>query len=203
MKLKLNRNLVMAVMILGLLNLMSCGRHVLDSSPAEKEVPAALPEPEVKAEPVDAPTPRVDEAEMKARVEAIEAAARKAFLEQHVRFAFDSHVLDAEAEKVLVAKAAWLKANPRVDVIIEGHCDSQGPDAYNQGLGLRRAEAVGSRLESLGIDADRMSCISLGENLPLNPASTEAAFRENRRVQFKIQAVAKAPEAPAVKPTLL
>ena len=44
------------------------------------------------------------------------------------------------------AAAAWaadyLRANPGVRVAIEGHTDARGSDAHNQGLSLRRADAV-------------------------------------------------------------
>lgn len=103
-----------------------------------------------------------------------------------VHFDFDSYRLDAEAQRVLEANAEWLRANPRSKVEIEGHCDERGTIEYNLALGARRARAVRDQLVALGIDPDRLSTISYGEELPLCYEHTEKCWARNRRAHFVI-----------------
>lgn len=104
-----------------------------------------------------------------------------------VNFAFDSSALDEGAKSTLRANAEWLKANANVKVQVEGHCDERGTNEYNMALGNRRAASAVSYLKSLGIDAKRLSTISYGEELPLDPAHSEAAWAKNRRAHTTIQ----------------
>lgn len=101
-----------------------------------------------------------------------------------VHFEFDQYVLTADARDTLKKNAAYLKAKG-VRVQIEGHCDERGSDEYNLALGEKRALAVKNYLVSLGVPADRLSIISYGEEIPLVMASTEAAWAQNRRAEFK------------------
>ena len=112
--------------------------------------------------------------------------AEAAFVNEDIHFAFDSFLLDAEAERILGDKAAWLQDNADASVQIEGHCDERGTSAYNLALGERRANAVQQYLMVLGIAADRLSTISYGEEQPLDPGHDEAAWSRNRRAHFVI-----------------
>lgn len=112
--------------------------------------------------------------------------AEAAFVNEDIHFAFDSFFLDAEAERILAQKAAWLQSNGDASVQIEGHCDERGTSAYNLALGERRANAVQEYLTVLGIAADRLSTISYGEEQPLDPGHDEAAWSRNRRAHFVI-----------------
>jgi len=98
-----------------------------------------------------------------------------------VHFAFDRYDLTITAQTLLRENADWLRANPDVEIIVEGHCDERGSNEYNLALGERRAEAVKNYLVSLGIAESRMRTISYGEEMPLDPASNEAAWAKNRR----------------------
>ncbi len=104
-----------------------------------------------------------------------------------VNFAFDSSKIDSRAMGILKDNASWLAANPSAKVQIEGHCDERGTNEYNMALGGRRSEACRSTLASLGVDNSRLSTISYGEELPLDPASNEAAWAKNRRCHFNVQ----------------
>ena len=59
-----------------------------------------------------------------------------------VNFAFDSAVLDGEAQQALMRQADWIRQFPEVRFRVYGHTDLVGSDAYNKALGLRRANAV-------------------------------------------------------------
>lgn len=104
---------------------------------------------------------------------------------ERIHFDFDRYTLSPQAQEILTRNAAYLRANPEVKVLIEGHTDERGSDEYNLALGERRAQAVRNFLVSLGIAPERLSIISYGEELPLDPASNEDAWAKNRRAEFK------------------
>ena len=70
---------------------------------------------------------------------------------------------------------------------IEGHTDSQGPDAYNQDLSERRAQAVVDYLVGQGINAARLGAVGYGENLPIGDIDTADGRAMNRRIEFTVQ----------------
>lgn len=127
--------------------------------------------------------------EEKARLEALareKAAAKDAFLNEHVYFDFDKYNIRADMEPVLQSKADYMAANENLTVEVQGHCDERGTEAYNMALGDRRANAAANYMETLGVAASRMSTISYGEERPLDPGHDEAAWSQNRRAQFVI-----------------
>jgi len=104
---------------------------------------------------------------------------------EQISFGFDQFTLTAEAHKVLAANVKYMKANPALNVLIEGHCDERGSDEYNLALGERRANAAKSYMVVLGIAPSRLRTISLGEEMPLEVAHNESAWAKNRRGEFK------------------
>ncbi len=113
--------------------------------------------------------------------------AKNRFLNENIYFAFDTSVLDMQAQELLKEKAAWMRDNPNADVVIEGHCDERGTNAYNLALGERRAESVKSFLVNLGIAPSRMTTISYGEEKPVDPGHNEEAWAKNRRATFVLE----------------
>lgn len=103
-----------------------------------------------------------------------------------INFAFDSYEVSKGAQATLAANAGWLKENPDVKIEVEGHCDERGTHEYNMALGNKRAKAAADYLRSLGISADRMSEVSYGKQLPLDPRHNEEAWAKNRRAHFDI-----------------
>ena len=98
-----------------------------------------------------------------------------------VYFAYDSSVLSESTKQTLRSNMEWFKKNKRISrVELEGHCDSMGSEAYNIGLGLRRAQAVKTFLISLGMSDDQFSIVSYGEERPLSSSDNS----RNRRVNF-------------------
>src|SRR5262245_35053652 len=59
-----------------------------------------------------------------------------------VYYEFDSVELLGEAQEILKKNAEWMKANPKVRVEVEGHCDDIGAAEYNLALGAKRAQAA-------------------------------------------------------------
>jgi peptidoglycan-associated lipoprotein len=125
--------------------------------------------------------------EAKARMQREARAARESFLNELIHFEFDKSRLLPEAKAILRVKAEWLKANPEALAIIEGHCDERGTNEYNLALGDRRAQSAKTYLVDLGIAPERLTCISYGEERPLDPGHNEAAWAKNRRDQFVLE----------------
>ena len=128
----------------------------------------------------------VDEWEAKQAAEEEEEQLALDELRQQIYFDFDSFELKSEPRELLQEKAAVLEDNPRLKVIIEGHCDERGTQEYNLALGERRARAVYEFLILLGIDAQRLQIVSYGEERPAVEGHNEAAWAKNRRCEFKI-----------------
>lgn len=99
-------------------------------------------------------------------------------------FDYDSSDLTPEARETLAANARYLKGRQDVRVTIEGHCDKRGSTEYNLALGEKRAQIVRRYLQQLGVDPNRISILSYGEESPLDFGDTEAAFARNRRAEF-------------------
>ena len=97
-------------------------------------------------------------------------------------FGFDSAQVSPTAEAEITAGAAYLQAHPEVQVTVTGHTDASGSNAYNEALGLQRAEAVATRLTAVGVRPDQIVVASDGERSLVTRAAGQ--FRLNRRVTF-------------------
>ncbi len=116
-----------------------------------------------------------------------QSATRSSFVSEDIYFEFDSAVLIPEARDVLKRKAEWMRNNPNVSVIVEGHTDSRGTVAYNIALGERRAESAMSFLVDLGIPASRLNSVSYGKEKPVDSGQNESSWAKNRRVHFEFK----------------
>lgn len=112
-----------------------------------------------------------------------EAAQKEAKLES-VYFDFDQWSIREDQKEVMMKNGEWLKANPKIKVRVEGHCDERGTAEYNLALGQKRAEATKIFFEGLGINGQRISAVSYGKERPLDPAHSESAWAKNRRVDI-------------------
>ncbi|PKP73708.1 MAG: hypothetical protein CVT84_12095 [Alphaproteobacteria bacterium HGW-Alphaproteobacteria-6] len=102
-----------------------------------------------------------------------------------VNFAFDSATLDGEAQTALRRQADWIRQFPEVRFRVYGHTDLVGSEAYNKGLGLRRAQAVVRFLTSQGVSRSRLEAVaSFGETQPVVFVQTEE--RRNRRTVTEV-----------------
>jgi len=107
---------------------------------------------------------------------------------EDIRFEFDKYDLQPKARKILQSHADWLLQHKDFEAIIEGHCDERGTREYNLALGERRAEAARDYLINLGVAPARLTTVSYGEELPLDPGHTEEAWGKNRRGHFVVVA---------------
>lgn len=98
-------------------------------------------------------------------------------------FAFDSVAISSEAAAALAQALEGAANLGEVDFAVIGHTDSAGPNAYNDQLSTRRAEAVRDLMITLGIAEDRIRVFARGELSPAVPTDRETILQANRRVE--------------------
>ena len=101
-----------------------------------------------------------------------------------IHFDYDKYDIRPDAVPVLQATADWLRAHPKANIVVEGHCDERGSAEYNLGLGDQRASNTRDYLTSLGIGGDRIRTISYGKERPQCTESYEGCWQRNRRSHF-------------------
>lgn len=101
---------------------------------------------------------------------------------------FDSYRVRPEAGQNLSNLAASLDKYPNTDLLIVGHTDSVGGNAYNQQLSERRALAAADYLAAHGVSRDRIHTSGRGEAEPVASNDTDAGRQKNRRVEVAIYA---------------
>lgn len=109
------------------------------------------------------------------------------FLAETIYFKYDSSELSDGVPSVLTNMADYMISNPRLKLMLEGHCDERGSAAYNIALGKRRAESVKAFLMGLGIPPQRLDTVSYGKSQPAVTGHNEMAWDRNRRVEFAVQ----------------
>lgn len=142
------------------------GYRFLPAPPPPPPAPAAAPEPVAEAE-LPAPT-------------------KKRIVLRGVTFDFDKAELSSEAEGILDAAVSALKESPDADVVVAGHSDAVGSDAYNLQLSGRRATSVRNYLVESGIDASRLEVQAFGESKPVADNDTAEGRAQNRRVELEV-----------------
>jgi OmpA-OmpF porin, OOP family len=113
---------------------------------------------------------------------------KKIELKQTVYFDTNKATIKAVSFALLDDVAAALRDNPKLEVEIQGHTDSQGRDDLNKKLSQRRAESVKAYLTRKGVDASRMVPKGYGEDVPIADNRTAGGRSQNRRVEFVITA---------------
>lgn len=103
-------------------------------------------------------------------------------------FDFDSDVLRPESKQNLDNLAANLSSFGDSKLLLVGHTDSVGTDAYNLDLSRRRAAAVSTYLESHGVSPSRVETTGRGETEPIASNATDAGRQQNRRVEIAVYA---------------
>jgi OOP family OmpA-OmpF porin len=138
------------------------------------------PEPAPAPEPVVAPEPAPV---CKPKVETIT-------IQSEALFDFDKSTIKGKYSQILEEVAAKIKEHNDVEfVIVTGHTDRIGTDAYNQKLSQRRADAVKKYLASHGVSDVRIKAEGRGESEPIVDCKGVKGFKElveclapNRRV---------------------
>ena len=98
-----------------------------------------------------------------------------------VFFDFDKSNLTAEAQSVVGEAVKTAKTNGFVKVLVTGHTDTVGSDSYNQGLSVRRAEAVKDEMVREGMDGSTIAIEGKSFHDPLVPTGPGVREPQNRR----------------------
>ncbi|MFN8641459.1 MAG: OmpA family protein [Candidatus Binatia bacterium] len=109
---------------------------------------------------------------------------KKKIVLRGVNFDFDKSNIRPDAVPILEEAAKTLKAESQLTVSVNGYTDSIGTEAYNQALSERRADAVKSYLEKLGVASGRLTARGFGESNPVASNDTEEGRAQNRRVEL-------------------
>ena len=135
-------------------------------APAPKPAPVVVPKPEPKPEPIQ---------------------VTKEVVTFNLLFGFDKYKITDEMIPILEQAKAILDEDKTTRFTVAGHTDSTGPEAYNQGLSLRRASSVRDWLVNNGIAASRLDVAGYGETQPKFDNATKEGRRLNRRVELQSQ----------------
>jgi outer membrane protein OmpA-like peptidoglycan-associated protein len=110
------------------------------------------------------------------------------FVAGDVLFAFNSADLSPKFKEVLLQLVQYLKAPPGFkSLVVEGHTDSVGPEAYNLDLSQRRSASVVKFLtEEGGLDKSAVKSVGYGETRPIADNANFQGRARNRRVEFNV-----------------
>jgi outer membrane protein OmpA-like peptidoglycan-associated protein len=118
---------------------------------------------------------------------AMKTAAQPSF-DLLVTFDLDSDKLTTGARQNLSEFAKALK-DPQLASLrlrVEGHTDARGTDDHNDELSRRRAQAVVSYLQTVGVQTERLHPVGLGKH---SPRTNDPFEPINRRVETRIEFV--------------
>lgn len=102
---------------------------------------------------------------------------------ENIFFAFNEYSLTDQNRQIIKNNTIALK-KMNIVLKIEGNCDEWGSDEYNFALGLKRAKSAKDALVEEGLDASKITTVSLGESNPKCTEKTEKCWQQNRRAEF-------------------
>jgi chemotaxis protein MotB len=105
-------------------------------------------------------------------------------MSQNLLFAKNSDKIDPAGKDALAKLASVLKNSPDVDIMVEGHTDTDGSAAYNWDLSVNRATAVVKELEKNGLNGNRMTASGRAYYAPVDTNDNEAGMARNRRTEI-------------------
>lgn len=103
-----------------------------------------------------------------------------------VYFPFDQYVLTPEAQAVVQQAADYAKGGNATRVVVTGHTDTSGSDAYNRKLSERRGRAVADGLVGMGLNAATVAVDWKGEKAPAVETGDGVKEPLNRRSSVSI-----------------
>lgn len=105
-----------------------------------------------------------------------------------ILFDVDKSDLKENARTNIKNLATTMKNNPETNIMVIGHTDADGSDAYNYSLSERRASSVKSYAAAQGVAGSRLTTVGKGETEPIADNSTASGKAQNRRVEIVIVA---------------
>lgn len=136
---------------------------------------------------MDQQAKEIDQTVPGAKVERVGEGIQVTF-DSGLLFDFDSDRIRSDAAENLRQLANSLNKFGNSSLLIVGHTDSQGDDAYNQNLSQRRANAASAYLQAQGVPSTRVSTSGRGELEPVASNATDDGRQQNRRVEVAIYA---------------
>ena len=121
------------------------------------------------------------------KIEMDPIASGAEFVFENVFFDFDSFELKPESMSSLRRLERFLRVNPKVQILISGHTDNIGTEAYNKALSLRRAQSVQTYLLGAGIAGERIGVEGKGDEEPMLPNTTLENQARNRRITVTVR----------------
>lgn len=103
-----------------------------------------------------------------------------------INFDVDKDVIKSTEATKLDELAGVFANYPENIVVLEGHTDSDGSEAYNQTLSEKRAKSVENYLRAKNLDIASLSSTGYGETRPIASNETTEGKAMNRRVEIKI-----------------
>jgi len=108
-----------------------------------------------------------------------------------IYFDFDKSSLTNSSMENLRGNSTYLRKNPKMKIVVEGHTDNRGTTEYNLSLGQRRAMQLKEYYIRFGVAADRVATVSYGKENPAELEDNELAWSKNRRAETKVLVKAK------------
>ena len=108
----------------------------------------------------------------------------KLTMSSEVSFDFNSARIKPSFYSPLNKIADIMNRYPRTQIVVAGHTDSVGSEAYNMQLSLQRADAVADYLIMRGVERSRLRTEGRGESEPIATNDTAAGRSQNRRVEI-------------------
>ncbi len=173
------------VFLLAFGTLLACKKNPPTTAAAVQPVKVAGPAETAIAPPARAKTDRDLDAEVLSQD--LTSLNKRGYLGDAF-FDFQKAELREDARAALARDAEWLRKYPSVVILLEGHCDDRGTEAYNLALGEQRAKAAHEYLNSLGISESRIKTVSYGKEKPFCTEDDEQCWQENRRAHFLVTA---------------
>ncbi|MGE5090229.1 MAG: OmpA family protein [Candidatus Levyibacteriota bacterium] len=102
-------------------------------------------------------------------------------------FVEGSNALTEESKRVFESVFPDIAKHPVPDIVVIGHTDSVGSDAYNDKLSLQRADAVRDALIQRGIPAADIVAEGRGKRDPLVATGEGVSEARNRRVEVIVR----------------
>jgi len=104
-----------------------------------------------------------------------------------VFFDFDKSNLNAGANSILDAAAEEAKSRNLNAVLVVGHTDTSGSNAYNERLSMKRANVVRDALAQRGVNSSLIMANNRGENELLVDTADGVREPANRRTEITFQ----------------
>ncbi|HLF63371.1 MAG TPA: OmpA family protein [Saprospiraceae bacterium] len=105
-------------------------------------------------------------------------------MSQNLLFASGSNKLDQKGKDALAKLATVLTANPDIQILVEGHTDTDGTPEFNWDLSVTRATAVVKELTSHGLEPTRVTAAGRAFYVPVDSNDSEQGKARNRRTEI-------------------